>query len=119
MTRNMPETLAKELTASFTDDDIQYWIYEFWMTEAKRQKVEEAAVSLGITPEQYLTTILERALDDEEQMARARDTAKDDKDLGVRLVRYYPVLKGETEAAALERAKAKETKGRRREWAST
>ena len=119
MTRNTQETLAKELTPSFTDDDIQYWIYEFWMTEAKKKKVEEDAARFGMTPEQYLTKLLEHALDDEEKAGEANKPAQASTDRGICLVRYYPVLKGETEAQALERAKAEETKGRRREWAST
>lgn len=119
MTRNTQETLAKELTPSFTDDDIQYWIYEFWMTEAKKKKVEEDAARFGMTPEQYLTKLLERALDDEEKAGETHKPTKAGTDRGICLVRYYPVLKGETEAQALERAKAEETKGRRREWAST
>ena len=36
MTRNTQETMANKLTPSFTEDDIQYWIYEIWMTEAKK-----------------------------------------------------------------------------------
>ena len=93
MTRDTLETLAKELTPSFTDEDIQYWIYEFWMTEAKREKVEEDAVRFGIDPEQYLTKLLERALDDEEKAGEANKPAQAGTDRGICLVRYYPVLK--------------------------
>ena len=119
MTSNTPEAPSKGLTHSFKDDDIQYWIYELWMTEAKKKKVEEDAARFGMTPEQYLTKLLEHALDDEEKAGEANKPAQASTDRGICLVRYYPVLKGETEAQALERAKAEETKGRRREWAST
>ena len=119
MTRNTLGTMANKLTHSFTEDDIQYWIYEIWMTEAKKNKVEKDAARFGMTPEQYLTKLLEHALDDEEKACEANKPAQAGADPGICLVRYYPVLKGETEAQALERAKAEETKGRRREWAST
>ena len=119
MTRDTLETLAKELTPSFTDDDIQYWIYEIWMAEAKKNKVEKDAARFGMTPEQYLTKLLECALDEEKKVGEANKPAQADTDRGICLVRYYPVLKGENEAQALERAKAEETKGRRREWGST
>ena len=118
MTRNTQETMANKLTPSFTDDDVQYWIYEFWMTEAKKNKVEKDAARFGMTPEQYLTKLLECALDDKEKAGEANKPAQASTDRGICLVRYYPVLKGETEAEALERAKAEETKGRCREWAS-
>ena len=68
MTSNTPEAPGKGLTLSFKDDDIQYWIYEFWMTESKKKKVEEDAARFGIDPEQYLTKLLECALDDEEKV---------------------------------------------------
>ncbi len=119
MTSNTPEAPSKGLTLSFKDDDIQYWIYEFWMTEAKKKKVEEDAARFGIDPEQYLTKLLECALDDEEKVGEIHKPTHDGKDRGVCLVRYYSVLKGETEAQALERAKAEETEGRCREWVST
>ena len=108
MKRNTPETMSEEHTRSFTDDDVQYWIYEFRMTEAKRKKLEEAAANKGITPEECLIAILNCALDDAEKTNAAR---KDTHECGVRLVRYYPVLKGETEAEALERTKAQEAQG--------
>ena len=119
MTSNTPEAPGIGLTHSFKDDDIQYWIYELWMTEAKKKKVEEDAARCGIDPERYLTKLLECALDDEEKVGEANKSAHAGTDRGICLVRYYPVLKGENEAQALERAKAEETKGRRREWGST
>ena len=119
MTRNTQETMANKLTPSYTDDNVQYWIYEIWMTDAKKKKVEEDAARCGIDPEQYLTKLLECALDDEEKVGEANKPEQGGTDRGICLVRYYPVLKGENEAQALERAKAEETKGRRREWGST
>ena len=62
-------------TLHIEDDDIQYWIYEFWMTEAKKKKVEEDAARFGMTPEQYLTKLLEHALDDEEKAGEANKPA--------------------------------------------
>ncbi|MBQ9348584.1 MAG: transposase domain-containing protein, partial [Oscillibacter sp.] len=87
--------------------------------ELKKKKVEEDAARFGIDPEQYLTKLLERSLDDEEKAGDAHKSSRVDTDRGICLVRYYPVLKGETETEALKRAKAEETKGRRREWVST
>ena len=101
MTSNTPEAPSKGLTHSFKDDDIQYWIYELWMTEAKKKKVEVDAARFGMTPEQYLTKLLEHALDDEEKAGEANKSSQAGTDRGICLVRYYPVLKGETEAPGL------------------
>ena len=67
MTRNTPETVTNG-ALHFEDDEVQYWIYEFWMTDAKKKKVEEDAARRGMDPEQYLTKLLECALDDEEKV---------------------------------------------------
>lgn len=108
-------TLADKIMAEIGDEDdsrIKYWIYEFEMSEKARQEFDAVCALHELTPDEFMETALldaiHRAKTDPEGYRKscmeAQQAAGDD----IRLVRYYPVYKGETEAQAYRRKLAEE-----------
>lgn len=108
-------TLADKIMAEMGDEDdskIKYWIYEFEMSEKTRQGFEAVCALHELTPDEFMEAALRnaihRAKTDPEGYRKScmeiQQSANDD----IRLVRYYPVYKGETEAQAYKRKLAEE-----------
>lgn len=108
MAREYYERLAKEMVdiKKQLEDDVLYWIYEIWMPDEKKKKLEVISAKLGFTPEEYLVTALRAALSAQEWLASAHTLWKEEpnKDCDIKLVRFYPVHRDETEGEALRRA---------------
>ena len=108
-------TLADKIMAEVGDEDdpgIKYWIYEFEMSEKTRQEFDAVCALHELTPDEFMEAALRdgirRAKTDPESYRKScmeiQQKAHDD----IRLVRYYPVYKGETEAQAYRRKLAEE-----------
>lgn len=97
------ERLVLDLEYSREQDPADYWIYEFSATEAKKLEIEKVAAQHGMTIDEYLVGTIEKAMGqvrfDLEQQQEGL-IQKAEKESGIRLVRYYPVYKGETEEQA-------------------
>ena len=108
-------TLADKIMAELDDEDdarIKYWIYEFEMPDKTRQELEAICEACEMTMDEFFEAAvrdaIHRAKTDPEGFKKSCmefwQTAEDE----IRLVRYYPVYKGETEAKALRRKLAEE-----------
>ena len=109
-------TMANKIMAEIRDRDdnlIKYWIYEFEMSEKTRQELEAVCTLHELTPDEFMGIALRdgihRAKTDPEGFRKSRMEIQQASDDDIRLVRYYPVYKGETEAQAYKR-KLKEEK---------
>ena len=113
------QTIADRIKAELPDDDakIKYWIYEFEMSEKARQAFEAACASYEMTEDEFFQFIISdairRAEEDPEGYKQQCREALEESEYEVRLVRYYPVYKGETEAQAYKRKLAEESAEKR------
>ena len=99
---------------SAEEKDIKYWMYEFEMTYVVKTKIDAYCTLYELTEDEFFEEVVTNCLnmaksDPEGFKERIGDMKKDDdSDQAIKLVRYYPVYKGETEAQALKRKKAEE-----------
>ena len=98
----------RELTAMLDDEDIKYWICEFEMSPERRWEFDRACAINEMTPDELFQTALAEALGKARADPEwAREEAAKPVE-GIRMVRMYPVYKGETEAQAYKRKLAEE-----------
>ena len=101
---NALDKYIQELNAE-EDKRIKYWIYEFDMSDEKQMEIEAVCTACELTFSEFVETALEDAI----QRAKIdpdnlrKDIEESAQDSEIKLVRYYPVYKGETEAQALKR----------------
>ncbi len=108
-------TLADKISTELNDseyDRIKYWIYEFEMSEKKLQEFEAVCALHELTPDEFMEAALRdaihRAKTDPEGYRKSVMEMQQSEDDEIRLVRCYPVYKGETEAQAYKRKLAEE-----------
>ena len=108
-------TLADKIMAELDDEDdtrIKYWIYEFEMSEKKLQEFEAVCALHELTPDEFMEAALRDAIHrsktDPEGYRKSVMEMQQSEDDEIRLVRCYPVYKGETEAQAYKRKLAEE-----------
>ena len=93
------------------DYDIDYWNYELEMPQTTYIKLMQAAEKQEMTLNEYCCAAVEDALrmveQDPEGFEKARKESKGDS-LGIRLIRFYPVHQGETQAQARKKAMEQE-----------
>ena len=94
------------------DDSIRYWIYEFEMQEEVRKAFFQVLDKLELTPEEFIRLSLIEAIKDPERARKMHEEMMNHPEElpDIRLVRYYPVYKNETEAKARKRKIAEELK---------
>lgn len=99
-------TYPSQISEDDTDEDIQYWIYEFQMPDEEKKRLLDMAASLGITTDEFVQASFRYAMDHPEESEREAKLQQIQKAnaLGIRLVKMYPVYQGETEAQAYRRA---------------
>lgn len=99
-------TYPSQISEDGTDEDIQYWIYEFQMPDEEKKRLLDMAASLGITTDEFVQASFRYAMDHPEESEREAKLQQIQKAnaLGIRLVKTYPVYQGETEAQAYRRA---------------
>ena len=107
-------TYPSQILEDDTDEDIQYWIYEFQMPDEEKKRLLDMATSLGITTDEFVQASFRYAMDHPEESEREAKLQQIQKAnaLGIRLVKMYPVYQSETDAQALRRAKEEERQGR-------
>ena len=113
MAREYYERLMQERDLFIEDENIKYWIYEFEATQEKKLELERAAAKCCMTPDEFFEASIEAGLrkvktDSEGSDRQYREQPQETERVGIRLVRFYPVFKGETEAQALKRKLAEE-----------
>lgn len=99
-------TYPSQISEDDTDEDIQYWIYEFQMPDEEKKRLLDMAASLGITTDEFVQASFRYAMDHPEESEREAKLQQIQKAnaLGIRLVKMYPVYQGKTEAQAYRRA---------------
>ena len=99
-------TYPSQISEDGTDEDIQYWIYEFQMPDEEKKRLLDMAASLGITTDEFVQASFRYAMDHPEESEREAKLQQIQKAnaLGIRLVKMYPVYQRETEAQAYRRA---------------
>ena len=99
-------TYSSQISEDGTDEDIQYWIYEFQMPDEEKKRLLDMAASLGITTDEFVQASFRYAMDHPEESEREAKLQQIQKAnaLGIRLVKMYPVYQGKTEAQAYRRA---------------
>lgn len=99
-------TYPSQISEDDTDEDIQYWIYEFQLPDEEKKRLLDMAASLGITTDEFVQASFRYAMDHPEESEREAKLQQIQKAnaLGIRLVKMYPVYQGETEAQAYRRA---------------
>ena len=112
------DALEYELDDLLEDENIKYWIYEFEMSEKMRQELEAVCALRELTPDEFMEAALRdgmhRAKTDPKGFRKSCIEIQQAGDDDIRLVRFYPVYKGETEAQAYKRKlteEAAENKG--------
>ena len=101
---NALDKYIQELNAE-EDKRIKYWIYEFDMSEEKKMEIDAVCTACELTLDEFMEAAVENAI----QRAKIdpdnlrKDIEESEKDSEIRLIRYYPVYKGETEAQARKR----------------
>lgn len=109
MAREYYERLTQDLSMFIEDEHIKYWIYEFESTQEKKLELERAAAKCCMTPDEFFEAAVEAGLreadadPDRYGQARKERIRQAEHEMGIRLIRFYPVFKGETEAQALKR----------------
>ena len=112
MAREYYEHLVLDLEYYREQDPTDYWVYEFSATEERKQEFQKAAAQHGMTMDEYLVDIVESALKQvrfDPERPQEELIQKAERESGIRLVRYYPVYKGETEEQAFLRKLEQET----------
>ena len=99
-------TYPSQISEDDTDEDIQYWIYEFQLPDEEKKRLLDMAASLGITTDEFVQASFRYAMDHPEESEREAKLQQIQKAnaLGIRLVKMYPVYQGGTEAQAYRRA---------------
>ena len=107
-------TYPSQISEDDTDEDIQYWIYEFQMPEEEKKRLLDMAASLGMTSDEFIQASFRYAMDhpDESEKEAKLQKIQQANALGIRLVKMYPVYQGETEAQAYRRSKEEERQRR-------
>ena len=96
------------------DEQIRYWIFQFETTDELRDKIEACCRAHELTMDEFFRKALcclnEWALSEPEGVKKAAEEIKDlkEEEADIRLIRYYPVYRWETEAQALKRKLAEE-----------
>lgn len=125
MAREYYERLTQDLSMFIEDENIKYWIYEFETTQEKKQELERAAAKCCMTPDEFFEAAVENGLREADAdpnryvKGRKERVQQTEHDKGIRLVRFYPVFRDETEAQALKRKLAEETAEKIKESNST
>ena len=92
--------------------EIKYWICQFEMSEKTKQEFDSVCTAYELTPDELFEAAikyaLHRAKTDPEGIKKSCAEAAEASDSDIRLIRIYPVYKGETEAQALKRKLAEE-----------
>ena len=108
------DTLEKYINELNTEDDdrIKYWIYELDMPEEKKKEIEEFCTLHELTIDEFAEAAVRHFIDREKSDPEGlrKDMEEMEKDSEIRLIRCYPVYKGETEAQALKRTLAEEAR---------
>ena len=60
-------TYPSQISEDGTDEDIQYWIYEFQMPDKEKKRLLDMAASLGITTDEYIQKSFRYAMDHPEE----------------------------------------------------
>ena len=106
------DALESELESMHEDANIKYWIYEFEMPEKTRQEFEAICALHELTTDEFFQAAvldaIRKAEADPEGYKQSCMEAQESAESDIRLVRYYPVYKGETEAQAYKRKLAEE-----------
>ena len=94
------------------DENIKYWICQFEMSEKTKQEFDSVCALYELTPDELFEAAIKYALHkaktDPEGFKKSCTEAAEASDSEIRLIRIYPVYKGETEAQALKRKLAEE-----------
>lgn len=92
------------------DDRIKYWMYEIEMSDEMNRLLEEQLALREMTPDEFACAAAQHVIDHPAEAKRFHEeySAHPDERLDIRLVRYYPVYKGETAAQARRRKFAEE-----------
>ena len=92
------------------DERIKYWLYEIEMSDKANQLLEKQLALCEMTLDEYACAALQYAIDHPAEAKRVNEelAAHPEEQLNIRLVRSYPVYKGETEAQAKRRKLAEE-----------
>lgn len=92
------------------DEKIKYWIYELEMSDAANRILEEKLARCEMTLDEYACTALQYMIDHPEELKRLKEEldSHPNESPDVRVIRYYPVFKSETEAQARRRKLAEE-----------
>lgn len=112
--RGQIDALESELEVLQEDENIKYWIYEFEMPWEKKLEFDRACAMCEMTPDEFFESAVEdalrRAKSDPEGLQKDKKEILEHPELRLqmRVVRSYPVYKGETEAQALKRKLAEE-----------
>ena len=89
------------------DDGINYWIIELEMPQEAAEKLQRILDENEMTLDEFAEAGLQYVLDHPEEVKRwAKDNTTDN---SIRILREYPVYKGETRARARKRKLAEET----------
>ena len=104
--------LESELDDLHEDENVKYWIYEFEMPEKTRQEFEAICALHELTTDEFfqaaVSDAIRKAEADPEGYKKSCIEAQELTESDIRLVRFYPVYKGETEAQAYKRKLAEE-----------
>lgn len=63
-------TYPSQISEDGTDEDIQYWIYEFQMPDEEKKRLLDMAASLGITTDEFVQASFRYAMDHPEESER-------------------------------------------------
>ena len=115
-------TLADKISTELNDseyDRIKYWIYEFEMSEKTRQEFDALCALHELTADEFcefaVLDALHRAQTDPEGYKQSCLKAQEASKADIRLIRYYPVYKCETETQAYRRKLAEEAAENKKE----
>ena len=94
------------------DGRIKYWMYEIEMPDEMNRLLEEQLTLREMTLDEFACATLQHVIDHPAEAKRFHEeyNAHPVEQIDIRLVRYYPVYKGETEAQARRRKLAEEAK---------
>ena len=92
------------------DDRVKYWMYELEMSDAADQVLEKQLALCEMTLDEYACAAVQYAIDHPAEAKRYQEdmATHPEEQLDIRMVRCYPVYKGETEAQARKRKLAEE-----------
>ena len=95
-----------------TEKNIRYWIYEFEMSDKTKREFEAVCAMCEMTADEFFQAAvrdaIRRAKEDPEGLKKDCLELSKTADQEIRLIRCYPVHKGETEAQARKQKLAEE-----------